>query len=89
MKYLIELFKVINTNVGDSTLVFIGAQFEPSKMHIYSVKTTGRHPVHIIEGGDIITEDERVFDESSDLGWFWLNQKEYNYFKSQCKEINL
>ena len=68
---------------------FIGAIFEPTKMHIYDVKTKGKHPVHIIEGGEYITEDETVFDESSDLGWFWLNQKEYDYFKSKCKEITL
>ena len=67
----------------------IGALFDSQKMHPYVVKTKGKHPVHIIEGGDYITEDERVFDESSDLGWFWLNQKEYDYFKSQCKEIEV
>ncbi len=67
----------------------IGADFEPKKMHIYDVKTKGKHPVHIIEGGDYITEDERVFDEASDLGWFWLNEKEYQYFKNQCREIEV
>lgn len=67
----------------------IAAIFEPKKMHIYDVKTTGRHPVHIIEGGDLITEDENIFDERSDLGWWYLNQKEYDYFKSQCKEIDI
>lgn len=65
------------------------AIFEPTKMHPYVVKTKGKHPVHIIEGGEYITEDERVFDESSDLGWFWLNQKEYDYFKSQVKEYDI
>ena len=67
----------------------IGAEFEPNKMHIYDVKTSGRHPVHIIEGGEIITEDARVFDESSDLGWFYLNDREYKYFKSKCREIKI
>ena len=65
----------------------VGATFDNKKMHIYEVKTKGKHPVHLIEGGEIITEDERVINESSDLGWFWLNEKEYQYFKSQCKEI--
>lgn len=65
----------------------IAADFEPKKMHIYDVKTKGKHPVHIIEGGELITEDERVLDESSDLGWYWLNEKEYNYFKSKCRTI--
>lgn len=70
---------------------FIGAEFDPTKMHIYSVKTTGKHPVHLIEGGEYLTEDNRNFETGgcSDMGWFWLNQKEYEYFKSQCKEIEL
>ena len=67
----------------------IGAEFETTKMHIYTVKTKGKHPVHIIEGGDIITEDERVFEKCSDLGWWHLNTAEYKYFKSLCKEIEL
>lgn len=51
----------------------IGTEFNPKKMHIYDVKT----------------KDEREFDSRSDMGWFWLNQIEYDYFKSQCKEIEL
>ena len=65
----------------------IGAELEPNKMHLYDVKTHGAHPVHLIEGGDIITEDSSVFDHQSDCGWFYLNTAEYNYFKSKCKEI--
>lgn len=65
----------------------IGAIFDPKKMHPYDVKTKGKHPVHLIEGGEYITEDERQFDPQGDMGWFWLNQREYNYFKSQCREI--
>ena len=67
----------------------IAAVFESSKMHLYDVKTTGKHPVHLIEGGEYLTEDERVFDECSDMGWFYINQKEYDYFKSQCREIDI
>lgn len=67
----------------------LATQFEQNKFHPYDVKTKGKHPIHIIEGGDYITEDERIFDEYSDCGWFWLNQKEYDYFKSQLKEIEL
>ena len=35
------------------------------------------------------TEDERDFDTGhcDDMGWFFLNTKEYNYFKSQLREI--
>lgn len=60
------------------------AIFDPKKMHIYDVKTTGKHPVHLIEGGEYITEDDREFDPCGDMGWFFLNQREYEYFKSQC-----
>lgn len=68
---------------------FIGAEFEPSKMHPYDVKTKGKHPVHLIEGGSYITEDERQFDPSGDMGWFWLNQREYDYYKSRAREIEI
>jgi len=67
-------------------LKIICAEFDPKKMHIYDVKTTGKHPVHLIEGGELLTEDVRDFGPA-DMGWFWLNQKEYEYFKSQCKEV--
>lgn len=66
----------------------IAAVFEPSKMHIYDVKTKGKHPVHLINGGEYITEDTRE-DFESDMGWFWLNKKEYDYFKSKCEEIDV
>lgn len=67
----------------------IAAPFNPRKMHVYGVKTKGRYPVHIIEGGAYLTEDDRQFDASLDVGWFWLNQKDYNYFKSQLREIDI
>ena len=69
-------------------ITFIGTEFEPKKMHIYVVKTSGKHPVHLIEGGDYITEDERDFG-NADMGWFWLNEKEYNYFKKLCRKITI
>ena len=69
------------------TVTILATEFKPKKMHIYDVKTTGKHPVHVIEGGSYITESEEVLDECSDLGWFFLNQKEYDYFKSQLKEV--
>jgi hypothetical protein len=63
--------------------------FDPKKFHPYSVKTTGRHPIHMIEGGDYITEDKTVFDECSDMGWFHINQKEYDLFKSMLKDVTI
>lgn len=66
----------------------LGAIFDSKKMHIYDVKTKGRHPVHVVEGGEYITEED--FDNGEgDCGWFWLNQKEYDYYKSQIKEIEV
>lgn len=94
-RYLLNFFcpsKVIlsvKKEKEENTTSFVGAEFNPQKMHVYDVKTSGKHPVHLIEGGEIITEDERVFDESSDLGWYWLNEKEYQYFKSQCHKIQI
>ena len=72
-----------------TTKTILAAKFEPTKMHIYDVKTTGKHPVHMIEGGEYLTEDETIFNEYSDMGWFFLNQKEYAYFKSQIKEVTI
>lgn len=53
--------------------------------HPYDVKTTGKHPVHMIEGGEYLTEED--FDNGDgDMGWFWLNAKDYDYFKSHLVE---
>lgn len=64
------------------------AEFDYRKYHVYDVKTSGKHPVHMIEAGAYLTEDERDFG-SRDMGWFWLNQREYDYFKSNLKEVEL
>ena len=63
--------------------------YDPKKYHIYSVKTTGKHPIHMIEGGDYITEDKTVFNVVSDMGYFWLNKKEYDLFKSNLKDVTI
>lgn len=39
----------------------IGAIFEPKKEHLYDVKTHGKHPIHLIEGGEVLTENEGDF----------------------------
>lgn len=67
----------------------IAAIFDPKKMHVYDVKTTGKHPVHLIEGGEYITESTETFNEGGEMGWFYLNQKDYDYFKSQLKEVTI
>lgn len=66
----------------------LAAKFEPKKMHVYDVKTNGKHPVHMIEGGNYLTEDENDFG-GGDMGWFFLNKKEYEYFKSQLHPVEL
>ena len=82
-----EVKMSVKKEIKSNTITFIGAKFDPKKMHVYDVKTLGKHPVHMIEGGEYLTEDEREFNPCGDMGWFWLNQKEYDYFKTQCKEI--
>ena len=67
----------------------LAAEFDKKKMHLYDAPKRGKHPVHMIEGGRYLTEDERVSGEYSDMGWFNLNQKEYDYFKSQLKTIEI
>lgn len=71
-----------------TTRTILAAVFDPKKMHVYDVKTTGKHPVHLINGGAYITESEEDFDDN-DMGWYWLNQKEYDYFKSQLREVEV
>lgn len=51
----------------------------------YDVKTTGKHPVHMIEGGTYITEED-FNNGSSDMGWFFLNQRDYDWFKNHLEE---
>ena len=64
----------------------LASKFNRRKMHVYDCKTIGKHPVHMICGGSYLTESEEDFG-SDDMGWFFLNQKEYDYFKSQLKEV--
>ena len=64
------------------------AKYEPTKMHLYDAPFRGKHPVHLIEGGEYLTESEEDFGYG-DMGWFNLNQKEYDYFKSQLKVVEI
>lgn len=66
-----------------------GAIFDTKKMHPYDVKTTGKHPIHMIEGGKYLTEDEREFSPGGDMGWFFLNKKEYEYYKAHEVDIEV
>lgn len=43
----------------------------------------------MIEAGKYLTENEEIYNEARDMGWFYLNKKEYEYFKSQLKEIEV
>ena len=70
----------------------LAAVFEPTKMHIYDCKTKGKHPVHLIEGGEYITEeklDQNYWNGGYDMGWYYINQKEYDYMKSQMKMVTV
>ena len=62
---------------------------ESKKFHPYQVETKGKHPIHIIEGGEYLTEDMRIFDECDDCGVWWLNQREFDYFMRNLKVIEI
>ena len=51
----------------------------------YEVKTTGKHPVHMIAGGEYLTESEENFGDD-DMGWFFLNTRDYEWFKNHLVE---
>lgn len=56
----------------------------------YYIKTErAKHPVHMIEGGDYITEDMTETNPSSDMGVFGLNQKDYEWFKNNLIEVEV
>ena len=61
------------------------------KIHPYPISTSkAKHPVHMIEGGDYITEDmETEFDPQSDMGVWGLNAKDYEWFKNNLKQVEL
>ena len=52
----------------------------------YYARTTGKHPVHMIDGGSYLTEDAR-YSGDGDMGWFFLNAKDYAWFKANLKEV--
>ena len=66
-----------------------GVVFDIKKYHPYIVKTRGKHPIYMIEGGMYLTEDESQFNKSGDMGWFHLNSKEYQLYKANEKEIEV
>lgn len=66
------------------------AIFDPKKMHIYDCKTSGKRPVRLVDGGEYITQSESgKFDEGGDMGWYYINQKEFEYMQSQMVEATI
>ena len=63
--------------------------FEKHGIHPYLVKTRSNHPVHMIEGGLYITQDQRPTDPTSDMGWFGLNKRDYEVFKNNLIEVEI
>ena len=39
----------------------LASEYNSKKMHIYDVKTKGKHPVHMIDGGSYLTENEEYY----------------------------
>ena len=60
-------------------------------IHPYQISTSrARHPIHIIEGGEVITEDMgEDFSQAGDVGVWGLNQKDYEWFKAHIKDIEV
>jgi hypothetical protein len=59
-------------------------------IHPYEIKTTrAKHPIHMIEGGQYITEDMTETNPSSDMGVFGLNAKDYKWFKNHLQEVEI
>ena len=57
-------------------------------IHPYTIQTSrAKHPVRMIEGGDLLTEDQsHEYDPQCDMGMWGLNQKDYEWFKSHLTE---
>lgn len=57
----------------------------------YLITTSrAKHPVHMIEGGDYLTEDmDTEFDPQSDMGVWGLNAKDYEWFKNHLQDVEL
>lgn len=59
-------------------------------IHLYQTKGVRTlHPVHLIEGGDYITEDTREFNPAGDMGMYAINNEDYKYFKNHLVEKEL
>ena len=60
-------------------------------IHPYLIETSrAKHPVHIIEGGDWMTEDmDTEFDPCADLGVWGLNSKDYEWFKAHLEDVEV
>lgn len=62
---------------------------EEKKFHPYTCKTSGKHPVRLVDGGSLLTEYKGKVWEAGDMGWYYLNQKEYDMFKANMKEYDI
>ena len=60
-------------------------------IHPYLISTDrAKHPVHMIEGGDYITEDmDTEFNPAGDMGVYGLNSKDYEWFKNHLKDVEV
>ena len=64
----------------------------PTTLHPYTLtgKRHANHPVHMIEGGQYLTEDmSPLGDPNGDMGEFGLNAKDYAWFKAHVQEVEL
>ena len=87
LKDFIKLYKETVVQVDTEKIEILVAEFEPTMYHIYTVKTSGKYPVRLINGGEYLTEFEGDLDQNNDMGWFNLNTREYNLFKANLKKM--
>lgn len=60
-------------------------------IHPYLISTSrAKHPVHMIEGGEYITEDmDSKFNPQGDMGVYGLNKKDYEWFINHLEEVEI
>ena len=74
-----------------TTKIIKGVDNWYGKIHPYLISTSrAKHPVHMIEGGSILTTDMITeFKQSGDMGVFGLNKKDYEWFKTHLTNIEV
>lgn len=74
--------------LNDKKTTILATCFDDVNIYPYQVKTKGKHPIRWFDGGSYYTEDDTInVEPSGDLGWWWLNKRDYETFKQHLKPI--